>query len=761
MDRHIFRCALAALLLALGSAHLCAQPRNLVAGRVDARASDKRVALVIGNSDYKASPLRNPVNDAKDMSAKLRDLGFEVIERTNLGARQIGATLREFRSKLAPGAVALVFYAGHGLQVRGENYLPAVDSEIGGEEDLPNQSLAVRQIMDILDDVKTRLNLVFLDACRNNPYARSFRSTNTGLARVAAPAGTLISFATRPGSVAADGSGRNGLYTSALLEQMNSPNQPIEQMLKRVVTEVKVASNGRQEPWMEGSIEGEFCFGECAGSAAAAPRADYDTAAYELAFWDSIKASSNPEDFKAYLEQYPQGRFASLARNRLAAGAAPASLAAASVGAEKARAPGAATPTVPAAPAAGTYSLDDLKKQQEARTLWGNWQKQMQAAFDQTAAMALMPDLQAAAWGRFLERYTEDNPYGGDAVKLRAEAHKRKRAAEAESVMQAQAAALAATTTGEADAPAQSPTRTETAAAQSQSPLTQNIGASPARPAPESTMRDCPHCPALIPVQPGQFLMGSAESDGRDSELPAHTVRVAYSFLIGKYAVTVREFRAFVQATGYNPTGCNRWTGTMSILFAGKTTLEPHWSWQAPGYAQEDSSPVACVSFVDASRYAEWLTKTTGRSYRLPSEAEWEFAARAGTTTSRPWGDEIQSNRANCHDCGSAWDNKSAAPVGSFPPNALGLHDMLGNVWQWTGDCWHADYHDAPAGGGARESGDCALRTVRGGSWYDFARFVRTAIRDYAGINTRLNTHGFRVVASPSLGADSTNARTR
>ena len=134
-----------------------------------AQQKEQRVALVIGNGAYKASPLKNPVNDARDMAAKLRSLGFTVIERSNLGMKQIGSTLREFRSKLTPGSVALVFYAGHGLQIKGENFLPAVDAEIGGEEDVPNQSMSMRQIMNVLSDAKTRLNLVFLDACRDNP----------------------------------------------------------------------------------------------------------------------------------------------------------------------------------------------------------------------------------------------------------------------------------------------------------------------------------------------------------------------------------------------------------------------------------------------------------------------------------------------------------------------------------------------------------------------------------------------------------------
>jgi formylglycine-generating enzyme required for sulfatase activity len=226
-----------------------------------------------------------------------------------------------FHWNTQPGAVALVFYAGHGVQIKGENYFPSVDAEISSEEDVPNQSISIKQIMDVLDESKTQLNLVFLDACRNNPFSRSFRSAEEGLARVTAPSGTLISYATRPGSVAADGSGRNGLYTSKLLKQLDS-NQQIEQSLKMVVSEVKAASLGKQEPWMEGSIEGNFCFVVCGMDIPAVPpqqpiSAGLDSAAVELSFWDSIKSSTDPADFQAYLSKYPNGQFEVLARNRL------------------------------------------------------------------------------------------------------------------------------------------------------------------------------------------------------------------------------------------------------------------------------------------------------------------------------------------------------------------------------------------------------------------------------------------------------------
>jgi Caspase domain len=225
----------------------------------------RRVALVIGNSRFQHYPqLANPAHDAEDIAAQLRGFGFEVIEREDLTSREIGATLREFRYRLTGAEVGLVFFAGHGMQINGENFFPGVDADISSEEDVPNQSLALRQVMDVLDGAKTQLNLVFLDACRDNPFARAARSGSRGLARVEAPSGTLISYATRPGSVAHDGTGRNGLYTTQLLRQIkDSADLPIEVVLKRVVVGVKQESAGQQEPWYEGSLEGDFCFGAC------------------------------------------------------------------------------------------------------------------------------------------------------------------------------------------------------------------------------------------------------------------------------------------------------------------------------------------------------------------------------------------------------------------------------------------------------------------------------------------------------------------
>jgi Caspase domain len=274
-------------------------------------SQERRVALVVGNAKYEMGPLNNPTNDSIDMANKLKGYGFEVVYRENLKIRQIGSMLREFKSKLSTGSTALVFYAGHGLQVRGENYFPAVDAEIHSEEDIQNQSINLKQVMDILEEAKTKANIVLLDACRNNPFERKTRSLSRGLASVNAPSGTIIAYSTRPGSVAEDGSGRNGLYTEQLLKVMDS-KKPIEQVLKLLVTSVKGASKGRQEPWSEGSFEGDFCFGGCEDE-----NAEKNKLAADISLWESIIGSTTIGDYERYLAAYPSGTFATLAKKTI------------------------------------------------------------------------------------------------------------------------------------------------------------------------------------------------------------------------------------------------------------------------------------------------------------------------------------------------------------------------------------------------------------------------------------------------------------
>src|SRR5215468_1101351 len=202
-----------------------------------------RVALVIGNGAYKLGALQNPVNDARAMAAVLKQLGFRVILRENATKQQMEQAVSEFGHALTPGSVALFYYAGHGLQLNCHNFLVPVDAEIATEPDVRLQTLDSDAVVDQLVASGSDVNLMILDACRNNPFEQRFRSQGGGLAQIDAPKGTLIAYATAPGHVASDGAGGNGLYTSKLIEAIKTPGIPIEEMFKRVRIAVSQATS--------------------------------------------------------------------------------------------------------------------------------------------------------------------------------------------------------------------------------------------------------------------------------------------------------------------------------------------------------------------------------------------------------------------------------------------------------------------------------------------------------------------------------------
>ena len=225
-------------------------------------AFEHRLALIIGNSNYNFAPLRNPANDAASMAQALRDLKFEVIEIIDGNKDTMKAAVRAFHNKLNEyGGVGFFYYAGHGIQVKGENYIVPVNHEIQEEYDVPDEAIRVNTVLAYMENSKTRMNIVVLDACRDNPYARSMRSGSRGLAQIYAEgSGSLIAYATAPGSVASDGAGENGLYTQELLKAIKTPGLEIGMVFRKVLTNVKKISKGKQIPWTNASIEGEFYF---------------------------------------------------------------------------------------------------------------------------------------------------------------------------------------------------------------------------------------------------------------------------------------------------------------------------------------------------------------------------------------------------------------------------------------------------------------------------------------------------------------------
>ena len=228
--------------------------------------------------------------------------------------------------------------------------------------------------------------------------------------------------------------------------------------------------------------------------------------------------------------------------------------------------------------------------------------------------------------------------------------------------------------------------------------------------------------PTMVVIPAGSFQMGDMQ--GRDkAAMPVHTVRIPKPFAIGRYEVTFEDYDKFAQAT--------------------KRELPND------GGGGRGRQPVINFTWEEAVEYAKWLTAQTGNLYRLPTEAEWEYASRGGTETNFWWGNEMKSGIANCSGCGSQWDEKITAPVGSFPPNPFGLYDTAGNVWEWVEDCDHEDYKGAPTDGSAwkkENGGNCYLRVFRGGSWNYGTKGLRSSLRGRGDPGTRSATIGLRLV---------------
>ena len=560
---------------------------------VPAALATGRVALVVGNSAYEhIGRLPNPENDATALNAALRRLGFEVTVVRDAGRTALTNALQAFTRRSANADVALVFYAGHGMEMDGVNYLLPVDAQLERDTDVRFETVTLDDVL--ASTAGAGLRLVILDACRNNPLARSMqrtvRSRNVSNGSFGAVNEdllgdqTLVAYSAAAGTTADDGDGRNSPYAAALLAHLEDPVE-IGILFRRVRARVLSTTSGRQRPHEYGALVGEHYLSGSGGGGGGGVVADPVGAQQETVFWQSAANSTNAADFEAYLARWPNGVYVSLARTRLAALRAP-------------------TPNPSA---------------------------------------TVRPD--------------------PDPVP---------------------------------------------------------------RPADGDVFRDCPSCPELVAIPAGTFRMGSDPDDDEalDRERPRHRVRVG-RFALGRYEVTRREYRAFAEATGADD------------------------SWRDPGFAQGDRHPVVNVSWRDAQAYVQWLSRETGERYRLPSEAEWEYAARGGTTTRRYWGDSLSSQCGYANGTVASCDDGVArtAPVGSYAPNAFGLSDVLGNVWEWTDDCWHENYAGEPPDDGRAwtRGGDCGRRVLRGGSWYNLPRSLRSAARPWNLAGTRDAFTGFRV----------------
>ena len=369
-------------------------------------------------------------------------------------------------------------------------------------------------------------------------------------------------------------------------------------------------------------------------------------------------------------------------------------------------------------------SLEDLEKEEQTRRQWADWQKRMKIDFEKTAGFSGSADLRVKAWERYISTWAQDNPLSRDDDGLRAQAQSKLEESRQSVAREAQQQPVA------------------------QPPVTQNATSANAPSRAGQTIKDCVDCPELVVLPAGSFMMGSsaqeqaqaqaqgAKKEITDRENPQHNVSIS-RFAMGKTEVTKAQYAAFVSATGHNAgNSCWIWTGSKWEDTTGR-------NWQNPGYSQSDNDPVACVNWHDGQAYAKWLSNKTGKQYRLPSESEWEYAARAGSSGKWSCGDE--EGQLGQYAWYEANSGEKTQPVGTKKPNAFGLYDMHGNVWEWTQDCWNESYTGAPTDNAASTTGNCGQRVGRGGSWSGNAVNSRSASRGRDDAASRDSFLGFRL----------------
>ncbi len=796
-------------------------------------AAERRIALVIGNSAYRSTdPLTNPRSDAEAVGRTLAQAGFEVTLLTDLDQRGLQIAMRDFGLKAESSDVALVYYAGHGIQFDGENYLVPVDARLLRERDLLYEALPLSAVLSEVAQSR-KLGLVFLDACRDNPLAERLARNTTGRQRVGSglarvddvPTDTLVAFATASNAVAFDGTEEHSPYTTALLNYLDQPDLELRLMLGKVRDTVMAATQGRQEPRYDGSLSGEpFYFVrrppnqppvvaeaavlEVMDNAAPQPlgieppqdpdgdplsvriaelpsRGEVSLAGKPVRLGESLSVEDlgrltfAPQGARpgaagslAFIVQDDRGGDADGARavTILSSNRAPVAgpdrqvtIVPAALGLEAPSDPDgdALRLTVTAVPKQGLVRLadrvmavgdplspEDLPQLRLDVPVGASGDAgRFEIAADDgrggrvTSGVSLRiadqpaPVVVAALSAPTVEPAAEPAPRplrapepGTSAPPVAAPPPAAAVAPPATAAPAPTAPAASKPEPAAAAVPAPQPappvvaTPAPAAPAPKPEPAPTTVAALPPKTAEPATraltpLRDCELCPEMVSIPPGSFVMGRERGD--PSERPARRVTIGKPFAIGRFEVTVAEWQACVED--------------------GVCKLKP------PSGATP-KSPMRNLSFDDAEQYAQWLSKKTGRPYRLPSESEWEYAARGGSSSTYWWGDDVGTTHANCSDCGVPWDRRQPAEAGRYATNGFGLNDTQGGVAEWVGDCWVHTHEGAPVDGSARQEKVCSSRVLRGGSWRNGKDEVTSASRlGYDGV-VRYYTNGVRVV---------------
>jgi formylglycine-generating enzyme required for sulfatase activity/uncharacterized caspase-like protein len=709
-------------------------------------AEAKRVAFVVGINVYdNLTPnqqLLKAVNDSKAIASVLKDIGFQVIAAENTTRPNFLRAWQRFLDTVAPGDVTALYFSGHGVEINGSNYLLVRDTPLAadGEEVLKNSALRLQALMDRLKEQRAQVSIFIIDACRDNPYAdpRGKRGLNAarGLRPEEPPKGTMIMLSAGAGqealdALSADDPNPNSVYTRTLLPLLKEPGLEITDLAKRLRGEVEALAatvRHEQRPAFYHELSGDlFLVPRPLGSPAIA--SGVPAASEAAVAWSATKDTSSTAVLEAFLKQFGGTVYADMARARLdelkrtqVAVAAPAG-ATASTSAPRVAAgssPTNSAPVVNPEPKQARPEPKRVPSVYEAAQAW--------------AVVRATNDLDAL--NDFIGRYA-DTIYGPMA---------RQRLQELKGSQDAQVAAAAV--------PAPLARAPDAVVSPAPLPPSQRVTPPASTPAvgiahephhgaplasaeerrlvPQDQFTECAGCPEMTVVPAGSFLIGSPASEaGRDvDEGPQVGVTFARPLAVAKSAVTFEEWDACI-ADG----GCNGYRAPDDGRLRGRY-------------------PVVNVSWDDAQSYVTWLSRKTGKPYRLLSEAEREYVARAGTTTPFWWGSSISSRQANYDGTiGYAGGERGefrqrSLAVDSFPANPFGLSGVHGNVSEWVSDCWRGSYQDMPANGAASMTGDCGRRVLRGGSWYDPPQQLRAAARSALYPGFRSNKIGFRVARS-------------
>ena len=699
----------------------------------------KRIALVIGNADYQNAPsLDNPVNDANDITASLQQLGFEVLLGRDMKRREMLDAVHLFGQRLQNGGVSLFYFSGHGLQSQQRNYLVPVNALIRTEAEIEYESVDAGRVLAQMEQANSDgLNIVILDACRDNPYQNSaLKGLAKGLAKMDSPKGTLIAYATAPNTASyGDSEQRNSIYTKYLLDGLrDKPYLSALDMLTEVASQVVAETNGLQVPWQAASLTKRFCFGQC-GQLHQSPSVgrllQACQAHFEAGRLTRGRGGNALACYEAVLNKDPTNVTALQGIAQIEAHYAKQAEQALQLGQlDRAK-----------------QALGRLRELNSESPRLAALQRQLA---DRTEQSDFSAQLHTCQLHFNANRLTTGR--GGTALDCYQEVLK---------LEPNNAAALAGLAQIEARyvewaeraLQQRNPEKAKgyLASLRRVNPDSSQLAALEARLVQETTLvagqvfrdrlKDDSLGPEMVMIPAGRFKMGDIQGGGDDNEQPVHSVSVQ-PFALGKYELTNAEFVRFLNSVNRRGTKQQPWFETHAedsdspiIGSVGHFRVES-------GY---DKHPVVEVSWYGASAYMEWLSQQTGHEYRLPTEAEWEYAARAGTTTKYWWGNDIGSNNANCrkNKCGDSFDN--TAPVGSFAANPFGLYDTAGNVWEWTCSPYKAPYDGTEITCISKNNANNYGRFVlRGGAWGNYATGTRSAYRNNNVPTYRGGNYGFR-----------------